>query len=121
MGPWYMRNMCVEEETREIDDFYKMTTSQDDYKNPTADGMLSQLYASSCTSDSEAGLENWQNRMHKIYRRQCAHLTKSLRWIGTEVCKVPMFDGLSNIREFLQKYEAQVPLAQRLKTLDVAL
>lgn len=32
-----------------------------------------------------------------------------------------MFDGLSNIREFLQEYEAQVPCAQRLKTLDMAL
>ena len=32
-----------------------------------------------------------------------------------------MFDGLSNIQEFLQEYEAQVPSSQRLKTLDVAL
>jgi len=49
------------------------------------------------------------------------HLTKSLRWIGTEVRKVPTFDGLSNIQEFLQEYEAQIPLTQQLKTLDVAL
>ena len=46
---------------------------------------------------------------------------KSLRWIGTEVCEVPIFDGLSNIKEFLQKYEAQVPLSQQMKTLDVEL
>ena len=34
---------------------------------------------------------------------------------------MPTFDGLSNIREFLQKYEGQIPLCQRLNTLDVAL
>ena len=32
-----------------------------------------------------------------------------------------MFDGFSNIQEFLQKYEVHVPSSQRLKTLDVAL
>lgn len=46
---------------------------------------------------------------------------KSLRWIGTQVCEVPTFDGLSDIQEFLRKYEAQVSFSQRLKTLDVAL
>ena len=48
-------------------------------------------------------------------------LTKSLHWIGTKVCEVPTFDGLSNIQEFLQEYEPHVPLSQRLKTLDVPL
>ena len=42
-------------------------------------------------------------------------LTKSLHWIGTEVGQVPMFNGLSNIQEFLQEYEVQVPRSQRLK------
>ena len=32
-----------------------------------------------------------------------------------------MFDGLSNIREFLQYYESQVPCPQRLNMLDMAL
>ena len=48
-------------------------------------------------------------------------LTKSLRWIGTEVGQVPVFDGLSNIKDILKEYEAQVPISQRLMTLDVAL
>ena len=59
--------------------------------------------------------------MHEISRRRCAHLTKSLRWIGTMVCEVPTFDGLSNIQEFLQEYEAHIPLTQQLKKLDMAL
>ena len=59
--------------------------------------------------------------MHEILGRQCVHLMKSLRWIGTEVCEVPTFDGLSNIQEFLQDHESLVPLSHSLKTLDVAL
>ena len=43
--------------------------------------------------------------MHEVLGRRCAWLKKSLRWIGTEVCEVPMFDGLSKIGEFLQEYE----------------
>ena len=49
--------------------------------------------------------------MHEISGRQCAHLTKSLRWIGTEVSEVPTFDGLFDIHKFLQYYEVQIPLS----------
>lgn len=53
MGPHYSEPIRAEEEAREIDDFYKMTTTHDDYINPTADGTLSWCYASYYTSDSE--------------------------------------------------------------------
>ena len=59
--------------------------------------------------------------MHDISGRRCAHLTKSLHQIGIEVSKVPTFNGLFDIQEFLQDYEAQIPLSQQLKKLDVAL
>ena len=101
MGPRYTKPIRVEEEAKEINDLYNMTTTQDDYINLAVDGTLSWCYASSCTSDSEAGLENWKNRMHDISGRRCAHLMKSLHWIGTEVREVPIFDGLSEIRDFL--------------------
>ena len=58
MGPRYIEAICVEEQARDIDDFYKVTTMQDDYINPIADGTLSWRYASSCTSHSKEGLEN---------------------------------------------------------------
>ena len=58
MGPRYTKPISAEEEAKEMDDFYKMKTSQDDYINPTADGTLRWCYDSSCTSDSKAGLEN---------------------------------------------------------------
>lgn len=69
MGPHHVEPIRVEEETREIGILYKMTTTQDDYINPTVDGTLSCHCARSCTSDSEEGLENWQNRMHEVSRR----------------------------------------------------
>jgi hypothetical protein len=72
MGPHYAEPIRAEEEAREIDDFYKMKAMQDDYINPTTYGMLNWRCANSCTSDSEEGLENWQNRMHEVSGRRCA-------------------------------------------------
>ena len=69
MGPRYIEPLRAEEEAKEIDDFYKLRINQDDYINPTNDGTFHWHYASSCTSDSEAGLENWKNRMHDILGR----------------------------------------------------
>ena len=120
MGPRNTEPIRTEEEARDIDDFYKVTSMQDDYINPTADGTLRWHYASSYTSDLDEGLENWKNRMRELSRRCCVHLTKSLRWIGIDVFQVPVFDGLSNIKEFLKEYEVQVPSSQRLQALDVA-
>ena len=41
----------------EADDLYKMMTAKDDYINATTNGKLSWCYASSCTSDSDQGME----------------------------------------------------------------
>ena len=88
-GPRYTELICVDdhddlhEETRDVDDLYKVTSSQDNYVNPTMEGALSWRYDSSCTSDSDEGLENWQNRMHELSGMRCARLTKSLHWIST--------------------------------------
>ena len=98
-----------------------MTTVQDDYINPIADGTLNRHYASCCTTDLDKGMENWQTRMHEISGRHCAHLTKSLLWIGSEVSQIPMFSGFSHVTEFLTKYQVQVPSSQIFQALDVAL
>jgi hypothetical protein len=67
----------------------------DDYVNPNVDGALSWRSISSCASDSEEGLEHWQQRMHEVSTRWCAHITRSLHWIGTELCDPPKYDGLT--------------------------
>ena len=58
-GPRYTDPIHAEEETRDVDDLYKVTSSWDDYVNLTVDGTLSWRYASSCTSNSDEGLKNW--------------------------------------------------------------
>ena len=98
-----------------------MTASLEDYVNPTVDGTLSWRCASSCVSDSDANLEDWQNRLHEVSQRRCATITKELRWIGLEVSTTPTFDGLSDIQLFLKQYEEQIPLEKRLEVLDIAL
>ena len=69
MGPRYTEPIRAKEEAKEIKDFDKMTTTKDDYINPTIDGTLRWRYASSYTYDSKVGLENWHNRMHEISGR----------------------------------------------------
>lgn len=40
-GPRYTEPICAQEEMRDVDDLYKVTSSRDDYNNPTVDGTLS--------------------------------------------------------------------------------
>jgi hypothetical protein len=72
-------------------------------------------------SDSEEGLEHWQQRMHEVSTRRCVCITRSLRWIGTELCNPPRYDGLTDISMFVKTFELQVPEQQRLLALDVVL
>lgn len=83
--------------------------------------MLSWSCESSCISDSEVGLENWQQCLHEVSERRLARITMSLRWIRSEVSTIPIFDGLSDIHIFFQEHEAQVPYLERLQSLVVEL
>jgi hypothetical protein len=44
--------------TEDVNHLYRTTVHEEDYINPTADGMLSWRSISSCASDSDTGLEN---------------------------------------------------------------
>ena len=121
LGPRYKKLIIAEEEACNIDVVYQLTTAQGDYVNPTNDGMLNWHCESSCISDLEVGLENWKQCIHEVSRRRLARITKSLRWIGSEVSTLPIFDGLSDIHIFVQEYEVQVPYSKRLQSLVVAL
>ena len=74
---------------------------------------------SSCASDSEVGLENWQNRLHEVSARRCAYMTKSLRWIDVEINEIPSFHGLIDIQDFLMQFEQQIPHEQRIAAMDL--
>ena len=47
-------------------------------------------------------------------------MTKSLRWIGTEIKDIPSFDGLVDVDDFLQEFEQEIPHEQRMSVIDLA-
>jgi hypothetical protein len=59
--------------------------------------------------------------MHKVSTRQCACITRSLCWIGIELCDPPKYDGLNNLSSFVKDFEFQIPVQQRLLALDFVL
>jgi hypothetical protein len=48
-----------------------LTTGQQGYINPTTDGNISWRSESTCSSDSEEALENWQNIMYEVSMEVC--------------------------------------------------
>ena len=119
-GPRYIERIRSEEEVRNMESFYQMTGNQSDYINPIAEGNISWRCYSSCASDSKVGLENWQNRLYEVSAHRCAFITKSLRWIGTEVIDIPSFHGLAYVNDFLQQFEQEIPHEQRMAAIDLA-
>ena len=96
-----------------------MTTNQSDYINPTEEGNISWRCDSSCASDSDVGFENWQNRLYEVSAHRCAFMTKSLRWIGAEVKYISSFHGLTDVNDFLQQFEQEIPHEQRMAAIDL--
>jgi hypothetical protein len=105
----------------DIDNLYNMIVRMQDYVNLTANGALSWRSISLCASNFEEGLEHWQQRMHKVSTRRCVHITRSMCWIGIELCNPPRYDGLTDISMFVKTFELQVAKQQRLLALDVVL
>jgi hypothetical protein len=58
-----------------------------------------------CSSNSNIGLDNWQQQLHELSTRRCVRKTCVLRWVGTKVRKPPTFYVLNDLEEFLMKYE----------------
>jgi len=104
-----------------LDRIYKVTTHTEDYINPIVDGNLSKRSISSCTSNFDEGLENWQQRLHEVFVRICARITKSMCWVGTKVCELPLFDGLSDVEILFVELEIFVVEQKRILALDASL
>ena len=52
--------------------------------------------------------------------RRCAFMSKSLRWIGAEITEIPSNHDLTDIQEFLEQFEQQIPYEQRIAAMDLA-
>jgi hypothetical protein len=118
-GERFIEPTCLDLE--EIDQLYRTTVRDADYINPTTDGVLSWRSITSCTTDSDTGLENWQQRLHEVSTRRCARIDRAIRWIGTKIREPPSFHVLNDLETFLTQYEDEVLENQRLLALDLAL
>ena len=47
-------------------------------------------------------------------------MSKSLRWIGGEITDNPSYHGLTDIQDFLEQFEQQIPYEQRNASMDLA-
>ena len=73
---------------------------------------------SSCMTNLDDSLENWQNRLYELHGHRCARITKSLRWLSFQTRALPIFDGLTDPADFIVQFSEQVPDSQKMHTLD---
>jgi hypothetical protein len=77
----------------EINQLYRTTAREEDYINPTVDGVLNWRSITSCASESDTSLENWQHRLHEVSTRRCTRIDHAIRWVGTKIREPPNFHG----------------------------
>ena len=72
-------------------------------------------------SDSDDGLENWQNRLNELHDHRCARITKSLRCLSAETRTLPTYEGLTDPGELIVQFAEQALELQRIQAPGVAL
>ena len=100
----------VKDEDRDVlNHIYNITAKEEDYVNPTTEGIMDWQCDSSCMTNSDDGLENWQNRLYELHGHRCAISTKCLKWLGSQTRDLPTFDGLTDPTNFIMQFSEQVP------------
>ena len=56
-----------------LDHIYNITAKEEDYVDPTAEGIMDWQYDNPCMTDSDDGLENWQNRLYELHGDGLVH------------------------------------------------
>ena len=105
----------------EVNHIYKLTVQEEDWINPTFDGMQNQEKDRSCFSDSDGEMENWKNRLHDVSMMRCLKITKNFWCISSEVRELASFDGSGSVKEFLETLEKFIPEELRFWVLDLAM
>lgn len=108
-GAWYTEPIHDDYDEKDIDHLYNLTTWDEDWINPTTDGHISWEKDSSCQSDSNEELVNWQNKLQVVSTLWCNMLTKSFHFISIEARKLPYYYGLDDVNIFLDHFERDVP------------
>jgi hypothetical protein len=118
-GERFVEPTCLNLE--EINQLYRTTAHEEEYVKPTADGVISWRSITSCASESDIRLENWQEILHEVSTRRCIIIDRAIRWVGTEIREPPIFHGVNDLEEFPKRYEDEVLENHRLLDLYTAL
>jgi hypothetical protein len=118
-GERFVKSTCLDLD--EIIQLYRTTMHDADYINPTLDRILSWRRITSCTTNSDTGLENWQQRLHEVSIIRCTRIDRAVRWLGTEIREPPNFHRLNDLENFLTQYEDELLENQRLLSLHLEL
>lgn len=86
-----------------------------------ANGRISWEHKSSYTSDLDEEIEKWHRWLHKVTTLNFNMMIRSLHCVATEVRDLPMYDGLTAIDDFLNKFEQELLKQRRFYTLKWAL
>jgi hypothetical protein len=118
-GERFVEPTCLELE--KINQLYRKIVRDEDYVNPTVDGILNWQTITSCWTDSDTVLENWKQRIHEVSMRRWERIDHIVRWVGMEIREPPSFHGINDLEVFLEQYEDEVLENQILFALDIAL
>jgi hypothetical protein len=116
-GERFVEPNCLDLE--EIIQLYKTNARDEDYVNPTIDGILIWRSITSCATDSDTNLEKSQQRLREVSMRICARIDRIIRWVGTEIKEPPSFYRINDLETFLTQYEDEVLENQILLSLYI--
>ena len=120
-GERYTEPLRDEGEQDTLDHIYNITATDADYVEPNTDGVMDWQCDSSCMSDSDDGLENWQQRLYELHGHRCAQITQSLRCLRAQPRELPAQVGMTDLGKTILRMPDQVPQSQRMQTLETAL
>jgi hypothetical protein len=101
VGPRYMKPKNNNMEGEVLDQLYTVTIGmREDYINPTFDGSVSWTSIQSTNEDLELTFDSWKEGSYERFSRRYANLREA-RWVGTKVREHPIYDGISELDNFL--------------------
>jgi hypothetical protein len=57
-------------------------------------------------SDSETGIENWRKILDEVSTRRYARVTRTVRWVGIEIRRFPIFTEEENLENLIKEFES---------------
>jgi hypothetical protein len=63
----------------DVNQWYRNIVREEDYVNPTTEGVLSWRSINSDMSYSDTGVEKWQKILHEVSTMRCTRVTRAVR------------------------------------------